>query len=289
MTWVKIDDQFPDHPKIERAGPEAAWLYVAGLCYCAQYLTDGRIPKTRVSRLTAFPDGERLADRLMDAGLWEDAGDDYEVHDYLDFQPSGEEARARKKEISEKRAEAGKRGADARWNGKDGKRDGKPDGTLPEPLPSESDGKRDGKRMAPSPSPSPSPIHIPSLSNDLGHSPAAPTPDRFDEWWSLYPRKVGKPKALGAWKAATKRTDPDVILAGLGAWLSFWKAKNEPEFVPHPTTWLNGERWNDEPPPIAPNRARPSRAQVQQDATIAAIHEWAATTQETDQFALGAG
>lgn len=42
-------------------------------------------------------------------------------------------------------------------------------------------------------------------------------------------------------------------------------------------------------PPSAPNRARPSRAQVQQDATIAAIHEWAATTQETDQFALGAG
>lgn len=42
-------------------------------------------------------------------------------------------------------------------------------------------------------------------------------------------------------------------------------------------------------PPIAPNRAKPSRAQVQQDATIAAIHEWAATTQQTDQFALGAG
>jgi hypothetical protein len=248
MTWVKIDDQFPDHPKIERAGPEAAWLYVAGLCYCAQYLTDGLIPKTRVPRLTAHADGERLADRLVDAGLWEDRGEDYEVHDYLDFQPSGEEARARKRELSEKRAEAGKRGAEARWNGKHGKPDGKEPSPLPSPLPSDVDGKRHGKPMAPSPSPSPSQI---PTSTDLDHSPASPTPgpDLFtDEFWPAYPRKVGKPKALAAWKSATKRTDPAVIVAGLEAWLPYWEAKGEPEFIPHPTTWLNQERWADTPP-----------------------------------------
>ncbi len=41
MSWIKIDDQFSDHPKIIEAGPLAGWLYVSSLCYCGRYLTDG--------------------------------------------------------------------------------------------------------------------------------------------------------------------------------------------------------------------------------------------------------
>lgn len=83
-------------------------------------------------------------------------------------------------------------------------------------------------------------------------------PDLFETcFWPSYPRKAGKPKALIAWKAATKKTDPDTILAGLDAWLPYWAAKDEPEFVPHPTTWLNQERWADTPPQAkAPKQGR---------------------------------
>ena len=56
MSWVKIDDHFSDHPKVVQAGPEAAWLYICGLCYCAKYLTDGFIPKRQVKRLADVDD-----------------------------------------------------------------------------------------------------------------------------------------------------------------------------------------------------------------------------------------
>ncbi len=83
-------------------------------------------------------------------------------------------------------------------------------------------------------------------------------PDLFAErFWPAYPRKVGKPKALVAWKNATKRTDPETILAGLMAWVPYWEAKGEPEFIPHPTTWLNRDGWADTPPaPSAPKQGR---------------------------------
>ena len=44
MSWIKIDDQFADHPKVLQAGPLASWLYVCGLTYSGRYLTDGWVP-----------------------------------------------------------------------------------------------------------------------------------------------------------------------------------------------------------------------------------------------------
>lgn len=106
MTWVKIDDQFPDHPKVLAAGPAAAWLYVCGLCYASRYLTDGFVPAGVVSRLSDLKRADDVATRLVDAGLWEAADGGYRIHDYLDYQRSASEV----DEVSAKRAEAGRRG-----------------------------------------------------------------------------------------------------------------------------------------------------------------------------------
>lgn len=102
MTWVKLDDQFPDHPKIEAAGPLAAWLYVCGLCYCAEHLTDGLIPASKAVRLA--PVHGKHIDRLVEVGLWTRVPDGYRIHDYLDFQPSGEQVRRERKEAAERMA-----------------------------------------------------------------------------------------------------------------------------------------------------------------------------------------
>lgn len=88
MTWVKLDDQFAGHPKIEEAGPAAAWMFVAGLCHCSTYLTDGKITKAASKRLGNVRKPDEQARRLVNAGLWLDCGDHYLVHDYLDYQPS---------------------------------------------------------------------------------------------------------------------------------------------------------------------------------------------------------
>ena len=73
----------------------------------------------------------------------------------------------------------------------------------------------------------------------------------FEEFWLAYPKKVSKGAAVKAFDKAMKTTDLKTLLAGIAR--SRWK---DPEFIPHPATWLNQERWLDEPdvpPPQADN------------------------------------
>ena len=77
--------------------------------------------------------------------------------------------------------------------------------------------------------------------------------DPFDEFWNHYPRKVGKDAARKAWAQAVKRADPSHIIA---AALRFRHDPNLPTdrgFIPHPATWLNQGRWDDEPLPERSN------------------------------------
>lgn len=94
MSWVRLDDQFADHPKVTTAGPLAGWLYVCGLLYAARYLTDGFIPTAHVARLAALPRPRQLAERLVQVGLWERAEGGYRIHDYAEYQPTADDVRA---------------------------------------------------------------------------------------------------------------------------------------------------------------------------------------------------
>ena len=77
---------------------------------------------------------------------------------------------------------------------------------------------------------------------------ADPMPDLFDRFWKLYPNKKNKANARKAW-AKLKVTDHlfDQIAAGLARYCASpdW-VKDGGQFIPHPTTWLNGKRWEDE-------------------------------------------
>jgi len=91
--------------------------------------------------------------------------------------------------------------------------------------------------------------HKPRTINHKPSSSAAPVDvDRFAEFWSAYPRKVAKPEALKAW-IKIKPDDETVasIMAGLAAAKQSrdW-TKDEGQFIPHPSTWLNQRRWEDQ-------------------------------------------
>jgi hypothetical protein len=113
--WVKLDDHFVDHPKIVAAGPLAAYLYVAALCYANRFLTDGFVPHAQVTRL--LPQNghgpAKLAERLCEVGLWavavSEEGAGYQIHDFLKYQPS-------KKQVLKDRKQTAKR--QAQWRGK---------------------------------------------------------------------------------------------------------------------------------------------------------------------------
>lgn len=78
----------------------------------------------------------------------------------------------------------------------------------------------------------------------------------FDAFWQAYPRRTAKADARKAWTRATRKAAPEVVLAGAERYAA---DPNLPpvEFVPHPATWLNGERWADGPLPPRGTGARP--------------------------------
>lgn len=67
----------------------------------------------------------------------------------------------------------------------------------------------------------------------------------FLDFWNLYPRKVGKQAAKKAYLKACNSVADFVILAGVKRLAS---DPNLPpkDFIPHPATWLNEGRWDDE-------------------------------------------
>jgi hypothetical protein len=73
--------------------------------------------------------------------------------------------------------------------------------------------------------------------------------DDFETWWSEYPRRIAKGTAFKAWKSAISKTSFDVLLDSVKAF-AIKCSLVEQQYIPHAATWLNGERWNDEPEPV---------------------------------------
>jgi hypothetical protein len=96
MAWVRLDDEVAQHPKILRAGPAAAWLWVCGLAYCSRHLTDGHVPREALVTF-GVPGANRLAVTLVQVGLWERSGEGFAVHDYHQYQPSRRQVSAKRK------------------------------------------------------------------------------------------------------------------------------------------------------------------------------------------------
>ncbi len=114
MAWVRISDDFYDHPKFDAAGSLGIALWMAGLAWSNRNLTDGFIPRKTALRLLDFEDAaeavshaERngvtndprnnditpsvarfVAERLVKAGLWIEAEGGFSIHGYLDYQKS---------------------------------------------------------------------------------------------------------------------------------------------------------------------------------------------------------
>ena len=68
----------------------------------------------------------------------------------------------------------------------------------------------------------------------------------FNEFWSLYPRKIAKATARKAW---SKLSAEQQLMAAkaIDTHCQYWRAKEtELDFIPHASTWLNQERWEDE-------------------------------------------
>jgi hypothetical protein len=127
MVWARVDDGILDNDKIVRAGVFGFALHMAAITWCCRNLTDGIIPAARVTALLdlsrvsydaanplALIDGPSsmggaeglsalvVAEHLVDVGLWERVPGGYEVHDFLEYNPSREQVTGKRKATKER-------------------------------------------------------------------------------------------------------------------------------------------------------------------------------------------
>jgi hypothetical protein len=94
VTWVRIDDRYPTHRKMLRAGPLAIALDVAGMCYCAGHATDGFIPTEALAAAAPFLNKRQAmaaAGQLVNVGRWVPVDGGWRIHDFLAYNPSAAE------------------------------------------------------------------------------------------------------------------------------------------------------------------------------------------------------
>ena len=68
----------------------------------------------------------------------------------------------------------------------------------------------------------------------------------FNQFYKLYPRRVGRYLAEKSFNKLSRR-DKTLAYDGLINYIKFWKVSDtEKQFIPHPSTFLNQKRWEDE-------------------------------------------
>jgi len=246
VAWFKVDDGLHDHRKtrkVRRSHPDKQrdvapfGLWVLAGSWAGANGTGGFVP-TEVL-LEWDDDAVQLARRLVTAGLWwptvEDGEPGYGFHDWDDRNPAGNLTG---------QIDQGRFGNHLRWHVnreivKDDCEFCRPDSGGD--IGGESGGDIATNRLPDSSRPVPTrpdPTDKPCASADAERE--------FDEWYSAYPRKRGKGQAQKAYRAARKKTDAETLLTSLRQQRGSLVARGS-EFVPYPATWLNGERWADEP------------------------------------------
>jgi len=153
MSWGRLDDSMAFHRKVLAAGNEAvgAWARMISQSCCE--LTDGRVARSTALAIAST----KALKRLVDAGLLETLpSGDYQIHDFLDWNPSADDVKTKRERDIAQRKAAGTRGAEARWGRKHGEQDGEPPSPSPSRThsesPSRSPSASDGSRTHPIPS-----------------------------------------------------------------------------------------------------------------------------------------
>lgn len=281
--YFAVDDQAHGHRKFVKLGAArmaATGLWTTAGSWASGHMTDGFVPDYLIEQ---WDPGLELAKRLVAVGLWiedeveGDAG--FRFHQWADRNGTKEQITAKRQDDAERQRRH--RESRRRPNGTLGPRgDGPGGGENPEevdglfevvtpeewsaPVTRDTDvTNAEVSRESHHPIPS-HPIPNPPPTDKDSSTAARPTrdPAGFAEFWDACPRKVGKGAARKAFVRAVRgaplregESRATTLTLRMRFMASYWvKAGTEPEFVPHPATWLNQERYLD-PPPALPSRA----------------------------------
>lgn len=112
---------------------------------------------------------------------------------------------------------------------------------------------------------------------DVGDEPPKPLAAidrRFDEFWTFYPKKIGK----GAARKSYDKIKPSdelhkrMLAAIVTAKRSDQWTRDGGQYIPNPATWLNQQRWDDEPR-AASRPSQPALSKAEQFMEMARRYE----------------
>lgn len=101
MGWVRIDDNFADHPKVIALSDSAFRLFITGLCYSNRQLTDGLIPYQIVSAWVG-DDLMKPSDELEKQELWKRVTKGFQIRSYTEYQPTREKVNEKRDAAKER-------------------------------------------------------------------------------------------------------------------------------------------------------------------------------------------
>lgn len=116
----------------------------------------------------------------------------------------------------------------------------------------QSEGGRKGARKRWDSSPNDLPNGLPNANHNQSHNhnqkkskkKKPEYSEEFNTFWKAYPRKIGKSKAWESWQSNNPPLEKCLeTIRAFGNSIEW----HDPKFIPHPTTWLNQSRWDDEP------------------------------------------
>lgn len=248
MPWARFDDHMPNHRKVRPLSDAAFRLWVSSICWSNANKTDGFIIDDELEFVSDVKLPSDVVPELVRRRLWEAAEGGWLVHDFHDYNPSAERVHAEREQKTErqrrwrekKRATDGRfgvdAGVDASWvAGRDASDDAAPVPTRPDPSATSSCSSapqetRESRRR--------------SRPEEVLEAEA------FAGFWATYPRRQGKGSAEKAWNAAIRHgTAPRRILDGAKRY-AVERAGQDAKYTKHPSTWLNGRCWEDEPDPV---------------------------------------
>lgn len=90
------------------AGPAPSWLWLCGVAYCKESLTDGFIPDEALQFL-GVKKAKQLAHHLVLAKLWDHIEGGFRVHDYLKHNADAETIKAHNAKRGENGAKGGRK------------------------------------------------------------------------------------------------------------------------------------------------------------------------------------
>lgn len=161
MSWFRLEGRGAFHFKVIAAGDEPYGAWCRAGQWSTDQLTDGFVPEGTALLINRKA---KVWARLCEVNLLEKVDGGYQIHDFLDFNPSSEQERSRREETREKRRAAGKIGGKRSGETRRGEAEQKQNTGAP-PEQTGSKDEANGKQVASippkqneAPIPSPNPI-----------------------------------------------------------------------------------------------------------------------------------